>query len=73
MAVVAYEEIWPAWNLAQGQQHTELQAGSDIISQARAYLFRYVRTGPADPVFILSSKVKADEPASKIDLGVGVY
>lgn len=36
-------------------------------------MFRSVTKGPADPVFILSSKVKADTSPSKIDLGVGVY
>lgn len=36
-------------------------------------MFRSVPKGPADPVFILSSKVKADKSPSKIDLGVGVY
>lgn len=36
-------------------------------------MFRSVPKGPADPVFILSSKVKADTSPSKIDLGVGVY
>lgn len=36
-------------------------------------MFRTVPKGPADPVFILSSKVKADKSPSKIDLGVGVY
>ncbi|KAL1652683.1 hypothetical protein SLS61_004663 [Didymella pomorum] len=36
-------------------------------------MFRSVLKGPADPVFILSSKVKADSSPSKIDLGVGVY
>jgi aspartate aminotransferase len=36
-------------------------------------MFRTVPKGPADPVFILSSKVKADKSPAKIDLGVGVY
>ena len=36
-------------------------------------MFRSVPKGPADPVFILSSKVKADKSPQKIDLGVGVY
>ncbi|KAH6618722.1 aspartate aminotransferase [Boeremia exigua] len=36
-------------------------------------MFRSISKGPVDPVFILSSKVKADESPSKIDLGVGVY
>lgn len=36
-------------------------------------MFRSISKGPADPVFILSSKVKADRSLLKIDLGVGVY
>ena len=36
-------------------------------------MFRSVPESPADPVYLLSQRVRADTAPEKVDLGVGVY
>ena len=36
-------------------------------------MFRTVAPSPADPVYLLSQRVRADTSPEKVDLGVGVY
>lgn len=36
-------------------------------------MFRTVPPSPADPVYLLSQRVREDTAPEKVDLGVGVY
>lgn len=36
-------------------------------------MFQTVSPSPADPVYLLSQRVRADTSQEKVDLGVGVY